>query len=711
MSKYVSPSLSQMILNCFILGDTRGFPVVLGEKITIKNDTIPFEIFNVGLLIDYIYEKKKDIISSSNIDVWKVEIEETDENREKLKNTEINIGREFGGKRLSTTKLTRKIFSDGPPDERIHILVQPPPSPANTGLKRTNSDQNMRARKLVRTYGPVDVSENFYVPFRELDSTRNLEDVINQNLCALLVGHFQSGKTSVLHYLRDTKANYFYVHSSVLTCGFLLGLSDSLSLKQCTSCDSLCKEIKDKYKEKIVILIDEFDRFLFNSKKNKNIEHAIDEIRELTKLISDRSIGIKSIVYTGTYSIVAMLKESVPQIRKVIETPSQESIDSLSEDESLSHDSKCLLEPQPIPSPLNSAKAIQASDFTKDQHMLFFNDIQKDRHIKLSEEVLDDIYSITNGYAGLEGLLASLCMEYSANEKTLEFDKWNERFTEFRRSPTNYQIKAVNHIEKHLSGSSDNGLLESARNLLGRFLRRGTLRSSEIKDSDTNAIMHLQAIGIIKDLGSELFGFTSNIMLDLLSTKYYPLYREGLATIPDIKEPQQFLKDILGLLKFIHHDVIFHSLAANLHSFSEAIIQGELYALLRSAVSNNTYKVFRETRTLKGSEKKCDLWVCNGKEYGIECMVNGDSKDEISNAVKQAVGYTKGRKNACSMFVLNFMPSDSIANNYGFFFPSVIYPEGLYFEMVHILYSKADRSAQIFRRCAETEKISFAAER
>ena len=114
-----------MILNCFILGDTRGFPVVLGETIAVKDDTILFENFNVGLLLDYIGEKKKDIISSSNIDLWKVEIEETDENREKLKNIEINIREEFGGERLSTTKLARNIFSGGPPDERIHIIVQP----------------------------------------------------------------------------------------------------------------------------------------------------------------------------------------------------------------------------------------------------------------------------------------------------------------------------------------------------------------------------------------------------------------------------------------------------------------------------------------------------------------------------------------------------------------------------------------------------------
>src|SRR4051794_30336782 len=236
------------------------------------------------------------------------------------------------------------------------------------------------------------------------------------------------------------------------------------------------------------------------------------------------------------------------------------------------------------------------------------------------------------------------------------------------------------------------------------------MHASEINESDTNAIIHLQAIGIIKNLDSELFGFTSNIILDLLSTKYYPLYREGLATIPIIKEPRSFLKDVLKLLKFIYHDVIFHPLAANLHFFSEAMIQGELYALLRSAVKNPTYKLFRETRTLKGSEKKCDLWVCNGNEYGIECKVNNVSNGEIDSAVNQAIGYIKGRKRACSMFVFNFVPSDSVADNHDFFFPSVNYPKGLYFETIHILYSKSNRNAQIFRSGMEPETIPFAEE-
>ncbi|PKY60314.1 hypothetical protein RhiirA4_483884 [Rhizophagus irregularis] len=83
-------------------------------------------------------------------------------------------------------------------------------------------------------------------------------------------------------------------------------------------------------------------------------------------------------------------------------------------------------------------KTIQASDFTKDQHIFFFKDIPEDRYIvhphyseshgleikirykrvnctRLSKEVLDDIYSITNGYAALEGLLASCWHNYAWN--------------------------------------------------------------------------------------------------------------------------------------------------------------------------------------------------------------------------------------------------------------------------------------------------------
>ncbi|GBC27187.1 uncharacterized protein OCT59_021202 [Rhizophagus irregularis] len=133
--------MAQMVFNCFILGDTRVFPAVLGENITINDDTIPFENFNDRLLMDYILEKKRDVISSSNIDLWKVEIEETNENIEKLVNTEINIREVFRG---DTTKLAKKIFSGKPPDKHIHIIIVQPPRACHQWEKEYGGRQGIK---------------------------------------------------------------------------------------------------------------------------------------------------------------------------------------------------------------------------------------------------------------------------------------------------------------------------------------------------------------------------------------------------------------------------------------------------------------------------------------------------------------------------------------------------------------------------------------
>ncbi|CAB4480714.1 unnamed protein product [Rhizophagus irregularis] len=570
----------------------------------------------------------------------------------------------------------------------IRIIVEPPP-PATTGLKRPNSEshfQNWRMRKLVKTEGPVDITKNFYVPFDILESTYKLEEAINEKVCVLLVGHFQSGKSSTLHYLSGTKENYFYIQASMLANGFLHGLCDQLSLNLCNNISEFDREIVQLYKKQIVIMIDEFDRFLLN--QNKSPVDTIDQMRELIKLVNDRGArGIKSVIFAGSFAITTILEDGSHQVKKVIEISSQESSQELPQDNLLDDSllgkptQSCLQKPEGVPSPLNSAKIIEASDFTKEQHIQFYYDIQENLNLRFNEKVVDDIYSLTNGYAGLEGLLASLCIQYGSNEETLEFNAWNDLFTEFIRNPTKKKISAVKHIEKYLSepvNSSNNHFIKDAKKLLERFLRKGTLHSSEINDEDLVAIVHLRAIGIIRDMGNEILGFTSNIILDLLSDNYYPVFRrDALARIPHINSPQDFLR--------------------------------ELYALLRMAVSYPTYRIFRKTRTLEKSEKKCDVWVCNNKEYGIECKVDKVSEKEIKKAAEQAIEYTKGQDKVCGMFVFNFVPSDSKANNCQLFFPNVIKPrDDIYFETVHILYSKTSRSAQIFRNNMDKTEIPFA---
>lgn len=129
------------------------------------------------------------------------------------------------------------------------------------------------------------------------------------------------------------------------------------------------------------------------------------------------------------------------------------------------------------------------SNFTKKQHIKFFHDIQVDRNLDFSEKVVDDIYSCTNGYAGLEGLFASLCIEYASNKVVLDFSKWNERFTEFIRNPPKRKISAIKVIEKYLTENTDNNdntntYIKDVRCLLEHFLQRESLPSSEFNDND-----------------------------------------------------------------------------------------------------------------------------------------------------------------------------------------------------------------------------------
>jgi len=118
--------MAQRNLYCFILGDDRGiFPATISDVTRVKGSDIPFKDFTVAYLKDLIWELREDILSSSNMDLWKVEIEETDEIIKKLENIETDIQADFGGIKLSKmTQSIKAIFFNNPPAS-IHIIVQP----------------------------------------------------------------------------------------------------------------------------------------------------------------------------------------------------------------------------------------------------------------------------------------------------------------------------------------------------------------------------------------------------------------------------------------------------------------------------------------------------------------------------------------------------------------------------------------------------------
>ncbi|CAI2189323.1 12522_t:CDS:2 [Funneliformis geosporum] len=556
---------------------TNPFSVNIPERgISIKEILYKVEHITFGYFKILICKEKSELLKTDEAadqTLWKVE------------------GLSLEGKKL----LSNEVIHGSSHVTTNSIIIMQPSPPTATG-KCLQVSQNKRARKLVKTEGPVDVLRNFYVSFNVLESTCKPEEAINEHVCVFLVGHFQSGKSSTLHYFNGIKENYIYIHSSKLAIGFLYGLYDCLSL-------DLCNNIND------------FDY----------------------KIGAE---GIKLIVFAGSFSISTMIEDRNLQIKSVIEMSSHELLQKSSQEFSLKEKQihSCLQKPVEVPSPLNSSKSLRRQILTKGN-------------------------THTNGYAGLEGLFASLCIEYASDEKSLDF--------KFIRNPIK-KISGVKHIEKYLTDNNDNTFVKDARHLLERFLQRGTLSSSEIVDNNLIAIVHLRAIGIIK-CKDNYFEFTSNIILDLLSSIYYPVYdRKAFARIPVINSPLDFLKKVLDLLKYINHDVIFDPLATNQHSFSEPVIQGELYSSLCTAVSYPAFKVFRETRTLKKSKKKCNIWMCNNKEYGIECKVNKISDYDIISAADQAIGYKEGRENVCCMLVLNFVPCDSKPHDYNSLFQALI---------------------------------------
>jgi hypothetical protein len=97
-------------------------------------------------------------------------------------------------------------------------------------------------------------------------------------------------------------------------------------------------------------------------------QNTVDQLTSLCKCVNDKGIkDVKSIVFTGSYLIIRLKKDGI-----TIRT---------------SQENELLV----ILSPLNSAKIIHTSDFNREQHMSFFEDIQVNKNIKLSKEVLDDV--------------------------------------------------------------------------------------------------------------------------------------------------------------------------------------------------------------------------------------------------------------------------------------------------------------------------------
>src|SRR4051812_21998773 len=94
--------------------------------------------------------------------------------------------------------------------------------------------------------GPINKSVNFIIPFENIESFNTLVITTRNQGCSFYVGHFQSGKTSALQYLVQTKSGWIYVDSNGFggtKSSILKGLCEIAMLNDCDDLLSLDREI------------------------------------------------------------------------------------------------------------------------------------------------------------------------------------------------------------------------------------------------------------------------------------------------------------------------------------------------------------------------------------------------------------------------------------------------------------------------------------
>src|SRR6266511_1998845 len=118
------------MVGCFILGSGIVFNFEIGQY------------RNFTQLKKAIWEEDKEYFESVRIKnekrfkLWKVQISTKHNNKyDKLlenHHEDLDVKEDFGGERLDETWLIDSIFKCSPPEEHIHIIVEPP-KPATTG--------------------------------------------------------------------------------------------------------------------------------------------------------------------------------------------------------------------------------------------------------------------------------------------------------------------------------------------------------------------------------------------------------------------------------------------------------------------------------------------------------------------------------------------------------------------------------------------------
>ena len=197
-----------------------------------------------------------------------------------------------------------------------------------------NNHLTTTSAKFLYSSGPVDSKINYTIPFDVLPWGKDLIQAVDHKQAILLHGHWQSGKTSALRFIKsraeEKGITVYYLDmmaaESALEMCLLAGQSifDFLtreisglneSLPNFSDVLQFCKWTRERHQGMVapILLIDEYDAFLKVGRKDPRL------LLEMNTLISynrNTQNTFWSIVCAGTFSIVATQTEVNGKLKK-----------------------------------------------------------------------------------------------------------------------------------------------------------------------------------------------------------------------------------------------------------------------------------------------------------------------------------------------------------------------------------------------------------
>jgi hypothetical protein len=184
------------------------------------------------------------------------------------------------------------------------------------------------------------------------------------------------------------------------------------------------------------------------------------------------------------------------------------------------------------------------------------------------------------------------------------------------------------------------------------------VRQYKARCTDNRYVSFLRAVGVARPMEFEDWIILSSpIVRDALLQEFYPACNdiEEIIFIPDSLPTNYALSVILKAIPYMKAAELLDPLVMYAKGLSEASIHAELYRILHSLFQNQPITILTETKVVKSTDMRCDLWMnFSLSEIGIEVKSELSTKEMEVAASGQLLKYASSRSPR-EMLLINFV--------------------------------------------------------